>query len=162
MVETEGRWPDQFRVAKATCLAKTADAEPFADPLKQRILLVTHSVYRLWARCRLSQIDRWTERWAQDEMFAGIPGRSAEDAWYTTALDIEATLLEGSSMSGGSADVRKCFDQILRPLMYELLRKSGLPNNILLPYKDMLEHLQVVKNISGHVGEVHAHPCGIP
>ena len=40
-VERLHKWPVQFRAAKATCLAKNEDQGPFADPLQQRILLVT-------------------------------------------------------------------------------------------------------------------------
>ena len=56
----------------------------------------------------------------------------------------------------------KCIDQIQRPLLYEVLRSSGMPEQIIRAYQDMLDNLSVVNNISGHVGLAHAHPCGIP
>ena len=95
-------------------------------------------------------------------MFAGVPGRGAEEGWYLTSLCIELARLEGRHITGGSADVMKCFDQIQRPLLYELLRMSGLPSDFVNLYQDMLDNLQVVNNISGYIGEPHRHPCGIP
>ena len=58
--------------------------------------------------------------------------------------------------------MRKCFDQIQRCLVYALLKEAGLPDEIIETYQDMLEHLVVVNNISGHAGEEHQHPCGLP
>ena len=60
-VEYHKKWPQHFRTAKATCLAKSEDQGPFADPMDQRILLVTNSIYRLWGKVRLRHLDHWTE-----------------------------------------------------------------------------------------------------
>ena len=161
-IESLGKWPECFRLAKATCLAKTAEQSAFADPLKQRILVVTHCVYRLWARVRLCHVEDWVKRWATEDMFAGLPGRSAQEAWYSTTIDIELAQVFGNAICGGACDVFKCFDQIQRGLLFELLARSGFPAGVLNAYKDMLDNLWVVNNISGHVGEPHKHPCGIP
>ena len=60
-------------------------------------------------------------------MYAGVPGRGAEQGWYLTALDTELAKLRGQDVIAGSADVMKCFDQIIRELLYELMWMSGLP-----------------------------------
>ena len=50
------------------------------------------------------------------------------DAWYGTSVLVEYLRCIGQHFSGGAADIRKCFDQIHRPLLYEVLRRGGLPS----------------------------------
>ena len=75
-------------------------------------------------------MEEWVDKWALPEMFAGIPGRGAEEAWYIYAALIEQQRIKGSNVCAGSADVFKCFDQIQRELLYDLLKLSGMPDNI--------------------------------
>eukprot|EP00973_Karenia_brevis_P020205 2773056-Karenia_brevis.AAC.1 len=95
-------------------------------------------------------------------MYGGMPGVGAEDAFYTTALDKELCILQGQPFVGGSLDLYKCFDQIIRPLLYAILLISGLPAQILVPYVNFLERLSIYNNISGSLGQPHKHLCGIP
>ena len=76
-----------------------------------------------------------------EEMFSGVPGQGANDAAYNTALLVEECVLKGEEYTGGAADVYNCFDQIERPLMYEILRKVGMPERVLKPYAKFLEQL---------------------
>ena len=45
-----------------------------------RSLRMFPAVYRLWARMMLAHMKRWTDSWQEDEMYAGVPGRGAEEA----------------------------------------------------------------------------------
>ena len=40
----------------------------------------------------------------------------------------------------------KCFDQIQRPLLYDLLREAGLPDDLVDTYADMLDGLEIVQD----------------
>ena len=60
-------------------------------------------------------------------MFGGLPGVGAEEAWYQTSLDVEYSLIADVPLVGGALDLFKCFDQIMRPLLYAVLRIAGLP-----------------------------------
>ena len=54
-------------------------------------------------------------------MFAGIAGMSAEEAWYSIALHLERARLLGQPATGASVDIHKCFDQLVRELVFRVL-----------------------------------------
>ena len=95
-------------------------------------------------------------------MFSGVHGQGANDAAYKTALLVEECVLKGEDYTGGAADVYKCFDQIQRPLMYEILRKGGMPERVLTPYAKFLEQLEVRNTVVGGIGTPYKRPTGIP
>ena len=60
-------------------------------------------------------------------MFAGVQGRGAQDAWYMTAVDMEtAFVVHNHSLTGGAADIHKCFDQIMRPVVHKVAEAAGI------------------------------------
>ena len=97
-----------------------------------------------------------------DEMFSGVPGQGANDAAYKTALLVEQCILKKEDYTGGAADVYKCFDQVQRPLMYEILRKGGMPETVLSAYTRFLEQMEVRNTVVGGIGEPYKRPTGIP
>ena len=58
----------------------------------------------------------------------------AEDAWYSSGIELESAILSGQRMVGGTLDLFKCCDQIARPLLYSLLALAGCPKHIMLAY----------------------------
>ena len=119
-------------------------------------------VYRIYGSQRLSDISPWVEAWALDSMFAGIPGRGAEDAWWLTSLGLEDTMLGNNPITGGGADIRKRFDAIVRQLVYLMLWIAGCPPGINRAYKNMMENMVIYNSISGGLGGPHQRRCGIP
>eukprot|EP00973_Karenia_brevis_P080867 11218282-Karenia_brevis.AAC.1 len=67
-------------------------------------------------------------------MFAGKPGVGAEDAWFMAALDLEEAAVTKQAYIGGTLDLFKCFDQVVRPLLYLILGISGVPVPVLTAY----------------------------
>ena len=51
------------------------------------------------------------------EMYAGVPGSGATDAWYKVLLDIELMKVEEQPFCGAAADILKFFDHIVRDLV---------------------------------------------
>eukprot|EP00973_Karenia_brevis_P003916 539625-Karenia_brevis.AAC.1 len=88
LIEGGCPWPDDLLHARASLLCKDP-SEPY-DPLAWRVLWILPNLYRRWASTRLGQLQPWIEQWKLDTMHAGIPGTGAEDAWYGTALHLEA------------------------------------------------------------------------
>ena len=56
----------------------------------------------------------------------------------------------------------KLFDQILRPLVYQLLRLAGMPRQIVDAYGRFLEAMITYNIIAGGVGRAQKRRCGIP
>ena len=161
-IEAGAPWPAELLHAKTAFIDKSKAPSFAADPLQLRILTITQAVYRLWGRARLAALAPWIQQWDDAHIFGGMPGRGAEDAWYSTALLQESIMLQGESFTAGSVDLMKCFDQLLRPLLYALLQKGNFPKPVLTAYRSFLENMQVHNVVCGHIGKSHRHACGIP
>ena len=70
--------------------------------------------------------------------------------------------LEGGSYCGGTADIWKFFDQVLRPLVYELAGVAGMTTQILETYKRYQERLLVHNRLAGGIGQPYRRQCSIP
>ena len=98
--------------AKAAFLEK--DPTKREDCMQYRILTLMSLFYRRWASMRHRSLEEWIQTWTTDEIHAGASMNGAEDAWWRTNLDHELAKLEGRDVTGGSADIFKCFDQVQR------------------------------------------------
>ena len=85
-------------------------------------------------------------------MVAGIRGRGAEGGWYSAALNPEEVEDEAMHTTIGTADVFKCFDQLIRGTIYQLVALSGMPARILTAYRRFQEGLIVQSAIAGGLG----------
>ena len=111
---------------------------------------------------RLRHMSAWVAEWTTPEMYAGVAGRGAQDAWYSTAVDLEEAFVGGGFVTGGAVDIHKCFDQINRVLVEKTLRLAGMPERILRAYLAFLGSLVIYFALPGSLGQGHARPCGIP
>eukprot|EP00973_Karenia_brevis_P004716 647696-Karenia_brevis.AAC.1 len=112
LIENGNPWPSDLLHTRAPLLCKNPKT-PY-DPLAWRVLWILPNLYRRWASARLAQLGDWVELWSLDTMHAGIPGSGADDAWYHTSLSLEVNHMKSINSIGGSIDIYKCFDQIVR------------------------------------------------
>ena len=159
-IEQGAAWPAAANHAKASYLVK--DEKKLDDPLSYRGLLITTLIYRIYASVRLGDMSPWIQEWALPCMFAGVPGAGAEDAAWLSALEMEHCDLHNVPVSAGGADIRKCFDAIVRQLVYFLLWLGGCPSGVLTAYRNMLEQMVIYSSIASGLGKPHRRPCGIP
>ena len=94
MIEAGSPWPKSCLHAMVRYLEK--EGSKVGDAMSFRPLTVTVPIYRRWAATRLRAMQAWIEGWALEEMFAGVPGQGAVDAWYQVLMDIELKMLEGT------------------------------------------------------------------
>ena len=106
-IEAGAPWPSVLLLARTAFLDKAKVPSFASDPLQLRILTITQATYRLWARARLADLAPWIKEWDDSHIFGGLPGRGAEDAWYSTALLQESVALRGESFTAGSVDLMK-------------------------------------------------------
>ena len=106
-----------------------------------RPLTITAPVYRAWATMRLEDMEGWVDSWALEEMYAGIPGKGAVDAWHHALTTIEEHKLDGQEFAGAVADIMKFFDQIRRKLVYEVAKAAGMPPGVLKAYQAYIENM---------------------
>ena len=87
------------------------------------------------------------------EVIGGLPGSGAGEAWCGEALHGEFDFATGrSAIEARFADLRKCFDKLVRLLTAELLRRAGMPSCIFRTCKSFLDALQVRSGLALDVG----------
>ena len=95
-------------------------------------------------------------------MYAGVEWRGADDAWWETALRIEHNAIANVPFPGGATDIFKCFDQIVRPLLYYLATVAGIPLQIANAYRKYHEHSDVFNSLALGLAAPYRRPNGIP
>lgn len=151
IIERGAPWPDGTTHGRAAYLAK-GDI-PSLDVVDYRVLQTLPILYRRWAALRLRDVAPWVEEWRIDELFAGMPGVGAEDAWWTTSLLIGHSRLHGNTITGGAVDIFMYFDQISRALLRRVLTLAGFPQRILEPYIRFHTILRTYNSVAGGLGK---------
>ena len=64
--------------------------------------------------------------------------------------------------AGAATDIYKCFDQISRPLLYQLARAAGLPTCVVRAYINYQDNVQVYHALALGLGKPRRRKCGIP
>eukprot|EP00973_Karenia_brevis_P008139 1102336-Karenia_brevis.AAC.1 len=85
-------------------------------------------------------------------MHAGLKHVGAETAWYCTSLEFEAAMLAEVPLVGGVLDIMKCFDQIIRLLLYIIMLLAGFPHQLLAAYANHHENAEIHFSFSGAIG----------
>ena len=94
LMESGKPWPAQILL--------TCPEEPL-NPMEYRFLMITSSIYRLWGKTRLRHLKPWIDRWRLPNMYGGLQGVGADDAWYATSLEVEHAMLYNSPIHRWSA-----------------------------------------------------------
>ena len=105
-IEEGAPWPKSAGHARIVFLEK--EGSPVGKVMSYRPLTISVPIYRAWASMRLEDCHEWTNTWALHEMYAGVPGKGATDAWYEALTMIESYKLEQQLFCGkGVADIAK-------------------------------------------------------
>eukprot|EP00973_Karenia_brevis_P038607 5327511-Karenia_brevis.AAC.1 len=95
-------------------------------PLDARPITVMSVIYRMWAASRLKHIKTWQEAWASPDQHGARPGRCTADVYWSIALKIEASLLDGSPLYGLVLDYAKCFDMLPHGILFNTAAELGM------------------------------------
>ena len=79
-VEKGAPWPKSTMHARVTFLEKVGAA--IGKVTSYRPLTITSPLIRCYGSMRLADLQPWIAAWATEDMFAGVPGKGAVDAWY--------------------------------------------------------------------------------
>lgn len=159
-IEKGAQWPRSTTHAKIAYLEK--DGAVVGKVMSFRPITITSPLYRAWASMRLADLKGWIKIWALDEIYAGVPGRGATDAWHEALTDVEELTIDEEHFCGGVTDIAKFFDQIVRQLVYRVAAIAGLPPGILIAYRTFLETMVVHDVLAGWIGTEYRRRCGIP
>ena len=160
LIEQGAPWPDDLSKARAAYLAK--DTQNLDDCANYRVLMIMLVVYRAWAKIRLEDLQPWIQTWSTEEILAGTTNNGAEDAWWQSSIFFENATLQGKDYTGGAADIYKCFDQVLRQLLVDMLEQGGMDKSIICAYSRYMDGLTVYNSVANSLGAPHKLPTGIP
>lgn len=80
-----------------------------------------------------------------------VPRRSAERAWFKTALGVEQSQVTGTELTPCVIDLSKAFDDVSRDHLYSALRRASFPQGVRRAYAAMLETVPVRNHIMDHI-----------
>ena len=109
LVEETGCWPTALSSGYFSLIPKRDSDDTLAS---LRPLSILPAICRLWESTPLSEWMRWQQSWIHDRQHGFCAGRTATDAWYELALNIESSLLQGSPLLGCFLDFGKAFDLV--------------------------------------------------
>ena len=120
-------------------------------------------VCRIWVSARMGQLDGWFKPWVLDSVFSAGCGRGSEEAWYTSALDIEVrSHWCHSDIHLFVADVIESFDTVDREILDRVLSSLGLPGCFRHAYFENHAHVRLRFTLATGLGEPWTRDGGIP
>ena len=94
-IEAGARWPKSAVHARIVYLEKEGAVR--GRVMSYRPITISAPIYRAWAALRLEDLHEWVEFWGLGEMYAGIPGRGATNAWREALMEVEEMHLENGA-----------------------------------------------------------------
>lgn len=150
LVEETGEWPEHLSWGAAPLLPKGEGGKPE----QLRPITVLTALWRLWSGIRYRQLHKWQEEWVHPSLTGSRPGRECRETSFTVALLIEMARTAGLEVQGTQLDYTKCFDLLVRDILFPLAAKYGLPAAVLGPMRSFYSHLKR----SFRLGETHGVP----
>ena len=146
-------WPAQILQGIVITLAKHANAHQ-ADGYRPIVLF--SMVYRVWASLRCRQLLRQVEQFVHSDAHGFLPHREPMQSWLTIQSTLELALQSNVCLAGIATDLKKAFNNIQRPQWFCLATAVGVPDRLLVPWKNFLtgftRRFQVHQHLSEPVG----------
>ena len=120
-------WPSQWVTGIIHLLEKVPGA---ATTAQFRPITLFSLVYRVWASIRTSHILAFVLPLIPSHCYGSIPGRSAQHMWMNLQCLIEESYEQNLPVSGGVADIQKCFNHLPRIPILGLLVHLGIDKGI--------------------------------
>ncbi|CAE7355188.1 unnamed protein product [Symbiodinium sp. CCMP2592] len=127
-----------------------------------RPITVYATVYRLWSSVAARAILQQWATWMPESVRGCLPGRGAREVSLVIQVMLESALLTGQAMGGFSLDIVKCFNQIPRQPLRQLLQHLHVPSDILEIWFQFLECNTRFALFHGDLGTPIASTTGVP
>ena len=152
-------FPPWFMIGIVCPLPKTSTVP---EVHQIRPITVLAQLYRLWSSVAVCQLLRRLSAWAPPGVTGLLPGRGAQTVGYRTQFWLEKALILKERLSGVTLDLVKCFNNISWKFGFKLLKKLGVPPDLLNQYIASLRQLVRWWQISGDLVLAGGHSTGYP
>ena len=152
-------FPEDVMRARVAVLSKvlTPDSASQARPIT-----ILSCLYRLWARVLCTQVlATWSFR-LPSSIVGCLKGRSALDLSYSVQALVEESLLSAADLSGFCLDLRKAFNYLPRAPLADLMKRLGIPSEIVDCWCHSLARVQRAFQIGGSLGPPLGSRTGAP
>ncbi|CAE7442603.1 unnamed protein product [Symbiodinium sp. CCMP2592] len=127
-----------------------------------RPITVFSNIYRLWSSiCSRSILRAWAA-WLPTAVAGSVPGRSVRDVSLTLQAQVEAAIMDKRPLAGVSVDIIKCFNQIPRAPLVQLLRHLHVPESVISLWQDFLSKALRHAVFLGEIGLPTGSTTGVP
>ena len=103
------------------------------------ILIAFH---RVLSHTRYRHAADWAESWADAAQYSARKRRGAQEDWWKASLETELDRTRQCEFAAPFFNIAKFYDITPQGLAYAMLRWFGIPERILVAWKDYLEGLQ--------------------
>lgn len=142
-------WPTPLTHARIPLLDKGAvESEGDARPIR-----VYSNIYRGWSRASYRLMTNWMHSWMPEGMIGGRKGHSATSITWQTQLGIELAANSDQQSVACMYDRVKCFDRIVRPIVYAVEKQMGMPDWITTASRKFYDQLNNSLQLGPFVGE---------
>ena len=158
-IENGQPWPKQWMTAFVVFLPKVDDAQA---PCELRPITVISKIYRVWARMHALQVITWASQNVAPFIGGGIREVNPQELMTYIQFVIESHSASHRSLQGLVLDIQKAFNNIHRTILEVIFRKLGMPEWIIVPYRNMMRQVARQLVFPTHVTEGVLSTCGVP
>ena len=152
-------YPAHLARARVHTLAKVDVPESFSDG---RPITIFGATYRLWASIVARAVLQSWSAWLPDAVAGSVPGRSSRDIAYRIQCAVEEALAGRSPLGGFSIDITKAFNQLPQPPVMLLLKRLGVPPDIVDFWHNFLQVSERSPVLGGGIGTPIGSTTGAP
>ena len=132
------KWPTQWTKGFVHLLEKTPEAKTSSQ---YRPITLFAMPYRVWGSIRTRQILEAIMDHVPPQCYGSIPGRAASHMWIQLQHLIESAYDTDQPLSGGVADIQKCFNHLPRIPTMGILIHLGVPAGVIRAWSQGLTQM---------------------
>ena len=151
-------FPETLMLARVVPLPKKEETDTANNT---RPITVLPTLYRLWSAVAAHQIMKQATGVLPDGMIGFVKGKSGFQGMYSLAWQIELAHHSHEPLSGLTLDLTKAFNQFPRIPVMMILKKMGIPPNILHQWLASLNQMQKVFDHRGWISNPAKSTTGI-
>ncbi len=145
-IESWGKWPVQWTLAKTICLPKVVGQ---CGAFDVRPVTVMSRMYRLWGKIRGRQASRFLAQHIPPTIGGPCKYVAADMIALLTAHRVEKAQHAGDLLSGVVIDIVKCYNTVPRGVLLHLLARLGIPSELLNAFKAMMLQMKRFFEVAG-------------
>ena len=158
-IETGTDWPTQLLTAFCHPLPKHPGASFVGE---FRPIVIMSVLYRSWSALRSRSLLQQLRHVVGSGVVGFMPSREAGEIWHYVQALVECAFQSNQTLTGVVSDVRKAFESIPRPCLFEVSQHVGIPASLLSAWSRFLGGFERRFLLQDHCGPSISSDWGFP